>query len=125
MLRFAPPTLLEVGSHAAFQLPQPLIQTITTNVPGPSSRCTSSAGKMLEAHPAPIGGNVRIAIAIFSYLGRISFGLTADSSAAADLDILAQGIRHGLAELHTQSMTQFRPPGRARQCGTRVARAHH
>jgi diacylglycerol O-acyltransferase / wax synthase len=110
MLRFAPPTLLEVGSRAAFQLPQPLVQTVTTNVPGPQFPLYVLGRQMVEAHPyVPIGGNVRLAIAIFSYLGRISFGITADSSAAADLDILAHGIRRGLAELQTQSTARRRP----------------
>ena len=35
MLGLAAPTLLALGSRAAFQLPQPLVQTVTTNVPGP------------------------------------------------------------------------------------------
>lgn len=108
MLGFAPPTLLELGCRAAFQLPQPLVQTVTTNVPGPQVPLYVLGRQMLEAHPyVPIGGNVRIAVAIFSYLGRISFGITADPSVAADADVLARGIRHGLAELQTQ-------PGHAR-----------
>ncbi|HEV2450743.1 MAG TPA: wax ester/triacylglycerol synthase family O-acyltransferase [Streptosporangiaceae bacterium] len=104
ILGLAPPTLLELGARAAFQLPQPLVQTVTTNVPGPQFPLYVLGRQMTEAHPyVPIGGNVRIAIAIFSYLGRFSFGITADSSAAADLDILAQGIRRGLAELQAPS----------------------
>jgi diacylglycerol O-acyltransferase / wax synthase len=92
--------LLGLGSRAAFQIPQPLVQTVTTNVPGPQFPLYVLGRQMVEAHPyVPIGDNVRIAIAIFSYLGRFSFGLTADSSAAPDLDVLAQGIRRGLAEL--------------------------
>jgi hypothetical protein len=55
---------------------------------------------MLQAHPyVPIADNVKISIAVLSYLGQLSFGITAESSAAPDLDILAKGIRHGLAEL--------------------------
>jgi diacylglycerol O-acyltransferase len=109
MLRLAPPSLLQAGSRAAFQLPQPLVQTMTTNVPGPQFPLYVLGRQMVRAHPyAPIGGNVRIAIAIFSYLGRFSFGITADSSAAADLDILARGIRRGLAELQDLSGTRRR-----------------
>lgn len=103
MLRLTPPTLLELGCRTAFQLPQPLVQTVTTNVPGPQFPLYVLGRQMLEAHPyVPIAGNVRIAVAIFSYLGRISFGLTADPSAAADLEVLARGIRHGLAELQNR-----------------------
>jgi len=100
ILGAAPPALFGLGSRAAFQIPQPLVQTVTTNVPGPQFPLYVLGRQMVEAHPyVPIGDNVRIAIAIFSYLGRFSFGLTADSSAAPDLDVLAQGIRRGLAEL--------------------------
>jgi len=42
---------------------------------------------------------MKTAIAIFSYLGELSFGITADSSAASDVDVLVQGIHRGLAEL--------------------------
>jgi diacylglycerol O-acyltransferase len=103
MLGAAPPTLLRLGARAAFQIPQPLVQTVTTNVPGPQFPLYILGRQMLQAHPyVPIGDNVKIAIAIFSYLGQLSFGITADSSAATDLDILAQGIHSGLAELKPQ-----------------------
>ena len=103
VLALAPPPLLALGSRAAFQLPQPLVQTVTTNVPGPQFPLFILGRQMIEAHPyVPIGDNVRIAVAIFSYLGRFSFGITADSSAAPDLEVLAQGIHRGLTELQTQ-----------------------
>ncbi|MGE5291267.1 MAG: wax ester/triacylglycerol synthase family O-acyltransferase, partial [Micromonosporaceae bacterium] len=35
MLGFAAPTLLALGTSAGFRMPQPLVQTVTTNVPGP------------------------------------------------------------------------------------------
>jgi WS/DGAT/MGAT family acyltransferase len=104
MLGFAAPTLLALGSRAAFQLPQPLVQTVTTNVPGPRFPLFVLGRRMVEAYPyVPIGDNVRISIAIFSYLDRFSFGITADYSAAPDLDVLTKGIRRGLAELQAQS----------------------
>ena len=100
MLGATPPSLLKLGARVGFQIPQPLVQTMTTNVPGPPFPLYILGRKMLQAHPyAPIGDNVKIAIAIFSYLGQLSFGVTADSSAASDVDILFQGIHRGLAEL--------------------------
>ncbi len=100
VLGFAPTLLLALGSRAAFRLPQPLVQTVTTNVPGPQFPLFILGRQMVEAHPyVPIGDNVRIAVAIFSYLGRFSFGITADASSAPDLGILARGIHRGLAEL--------------------------
>jgi WS/DGAT/MGAT family acyltransferase len=100
MLGTVPPTLLKLGARAAFQIPQPLVQTVTTNVPGPQVPLYVLGRQMVHAHPyVPIGDDVKIAIAIFSYLGQLSFGITADSSAAPDLDILADGIHSGLEEL--------------------------
>lgn len=103
VLDAAPAALLKFGASAAFQIPQPLVQTMTTNVPGPQFPLYILGRQMLQAHPyAPIGDNVKIAVAVFSYLGQLSFGITAESSAAPDLDILAEGIHHGLAELDPQ-----------------------
>jgi hypothetical protein len=57
---------------------------------------------MVAAYPyVPIGDNVRISIAIYSYLDRFSFGITADYAAAAGLPVLTKGIRRGLAELQS------------------------
>ena len=62
---------------------------MTTNVPGPRFPLFVLGRQMVEAYPyVPIGDNVRISIAIFSYLDRFSFGITADYSAAPDLDVL-------------------------------------
>ena len=104
MLGAAPPVLLKLATSAAFQIPQPLVQTMTTNVPGPQFPLYVLGRQMLHAHPyAAIGDNMKIAVAVFSYLGQLSFGITAEASAAPDLDVVAQGIRHGLAELHPQA----------------------
>jgi diacylglycerol O-acyltransferase / wax synthase len=63
--------------------------------------------KMLQAHPyVPIADNVKMSVAVLSYLGQLSFGITTESSAAPDLDILAKGIRRGLAELQRQAGRQ-------------------
>ena len=100
MLGFAAPTLLAFGSRAAFQLPQRLVQTVTTNVPGPRLPLFLLGRRLARIYPyVPIGDNVRIAVAIFSYLERFSFGITADRDAVPDLAVLAKGIRRGLAEL--------------------------
>jgi diacylglycerol O-acyltransferase / wax synthase len=100
MLGFAAPMLLAFGSRAAFQLPQHLVQTVTTNVPGPRLPLFLLGRRLVRIYPyVPIGDNVRIAVAIFSYLERFSFGITADRDAVPDLAVLARGIRRGLAEL--------------------------
>jgi diacylglycerol O-acyltransferase / wax synthase len=42
---------------------------------------------------------VRIAVAIFSYLDTVSFGVTADYDSLPDLNVFVDGIRRGLTEL--------------------------
>jgi diacylglycerol O-acyltransferase / wax synthase len=111
MLGFAAPALLALGSRAAFRMPQPLVQAVTTNVPGPRFELFILGRKLVELYPyVPIGDHVRIGIAVFSYLDTFSFGITADYGAVpeADLDILTAGISHGLADL----LARARPPRR-------------
>src|SRR6266571_4027287 len=103
MLGFAAPLWLALGSRAAFRAPQPLVQTVTTNVPGPRVPLYILGRRMEAAYPyVPIGSTLRIAVAIFSYLDTISFGITADYNAVPDLEILIEGIGRGLAELRRQ-----------------------
>jgi diacylglycerol O-acyltransferase len=102
VLGFAAPSLLALGSRAAFRIPQPLVQTVTTNVPGPRFPLYLLGRKLTELYPyVPIGNNLRIGVAIFSYLDRFTFGITADYRAVpqTDLDMLARGIKRGIAEL--------------------------
>ena len=121
MLASAPAALLKLGTRAAFRIPQPLVQTVTTNVPGPQFPLYILGRKMVQAHPyVPIADNVKISVAVLSYLGQLSFGITAEASAAPDLDILGNGIHHGLAELHPRPATEpgqlsTVPPGAAAQ----------
>ncbi len=94
------PVLLAYGSHAAFQVPQPLVQTVTTNVPGPPIPLYVLGRKLTRIYPyVPIGDNERISIAIISYRRRLTFGITADYAAVPDVEVLATGIHRGLAEL--------------------------
>ncbi len=120
ILGLAAPALLALGSRAAFRLPQPLVQTVTTNVPGPQFPLYVLGRQLVELHPyVPIGNNLRIGVAIFSYLDAFSFGITADYRAVSesDLDILTAGIGRGLAELRAQVKQQRRARPQRRSAG--------
>ncbi len=55
---------------------------------------------MLECFPyVPIAGHVRIGVAIFSYDGGLTFGVTGDYDEAPDIDVLCDGIEHSMHEL--------------------------
>jgi diacylglycerol O-acyltransferase len=103
MLGFSAPMWLALGTQAAFRTRQPLVQTVTTNVPGPRIPLYVLGRRMTALHPyVPIGNAVRISIAILSYLDTVSFGVTADYDSVPDVDVLVQGIQHGLADLAPQ-----------------------
>jgi diacylglycerol O-acyltransferase len=56
--------------------------------------------RLVEIIPyVPIAATLRTGIAIFSYCGRLTFGITGDYAANPDLDVLARGIETGIAEL--------------------------
>ncbi|MEA2645695.1 MAG: diacylglycerol O-acyltransferase / wax synthase [Chloroflexota bacterium] len=96
---WAPPTLLALGTRLGGRLPQNTVNTITTNVPGPQIPLYIAGRQMVEAYPfVPIQGNVRIAIAIFSYLGQLNFGVTGDYDTAPDIEVLCSGIEDGIHE---------------------------
>src|SRR5262252_1184420 len=84
----------------ALSLPQREIVTVTTNVPGPRKPLYWMGRRLEEIIPyVPIASTVRTGISIFSYGDNIAFGITGDYAANPDLDILARGIEHGIAEL--------------------------
>jgi diacylglycerol O-acyltransferase / wax synthase len=47
----------------------------------------------------PVWVALRTGIAIFSYCGTVTFGITGDFAANPDLEVLARGIESGLSEL--------------------------
>jgi len=99
MSGYAPPMLLALGARVGTIWPQRSVNTVTTNVPGPQIPLYACGRRMLEAYPyVPIGGNIRIAIAIFSYCGVLNFGVTGDYDSVTDLDVLVQGIEAGMRE---------------------------
>jgi len=108
---YASPMLLSVSARLATRFEQRLVQTVTTNVPGPQFPLYVAGRQMLYAYPyVPIAGTVRIGIAIFSYLGGLNFGVTADYDSVPDLDVLTGGIESGVAELVSAAR---RPAGTA------------
>ncbi len=97
---FAPPLLLALAERLATRVPQHNVNTVTTNVPGPQHPLYACGRRMLESLPyVPLGGHVRVGVAIYSYDGACTFGVTGDYDAAPDIDVLCEGIERSLAEL--------------------------
>ncbi|HEY1829651.1 MAG TPA: wax ester/triacylglycerol synthase family O-acyltransferase [Acidimicrobiales bacterium] len=100
MSGFAPPMLLAMGMRLATRAAQRNVNTVTTNVPGPQFPLYAAGRKMLRAFPyVPLGGQMRVGIAIFSYDGEVNFGITGDYDTTEDIDVLAAGIEQGMAQM--------------------------
>ena len=115
---FAPALLLALAGRTGTRLPQNSVNTVTTNVPGPQQPLYLAGRRMLEAFPfVPLGGHVRVGVAIFSYDGGINFGVTGDFDTAPDIPVLCQGIERAIAELVslTQPVSADAPAGRRDQ----------
>jgi diacylglycerol O-acyltransferase len=97
---FAPPMLLALGMRLATRVAQRNVNTVTTNVPGPQFPLYVLGRRMTAVYPyVPLAGQVRIGVAIFSYDGTVSFGVTADRDSTPDLEVLVEGIGRGMDEL--------------------------
>lgn len=82
------------------QLPQHGVTAVATNIPGPRDILTVHGRQVLELLPAiPIAMRLRTGIAILSYGDQLNFGITGDYDTTPDLDVLAEGIHSGIAEL--------------------------
>ena len=55
---------------------------------------------MLDYYPfVPLSQGVRTGVAILSYNGKVTFGVTGDWDTTPDLMVLAEGVEEGMREL--------------------------
>ena len=98
--RYVPFVLASLFVRLAFSVPQREIVTVTTNVPGPQEPLYALGRRLVEIIPyVPIATTLRTGVAIFTYCGQVTFGVTGDYATTPDLDVLARGIEDGVAEL--------------------------
>ncbi len=104
---YSPPAVLALAARLVADLEQHAIQTITTNVPGPREPLFAAGRRMLSAYPyVPLFGSVRIAVAIFSYAGELSFGVTGDYESIPDVDLLIDGIEAALVSMRASAIQE-------------------
>ena len=51
----------------------------------------------------PLASTVRVGVAIFSYSGLLTYGVTGDYDTASDITVLCRGIEDGMSELVKQA----------------------
>jgi diacylglycerol O-acyltransferase / wax synthase len=97
------PALLTLGARAT-RSAQPIAQAVATNVPGPPRPLYALGRRMISLYAhVPIAMGCRLAIGVFSYAGRMTFGINADHDGVPDVDVLATGIRRGIEGLVDRS----------------------
>jgi WS/DGAT/MGAT family acyltransferase len=95
---FAPPTI--AAQAARLQSRQRFFNLVVTNIPGPQFPLYVLGREMERIVPmVPLAQNQALCIGIFSYNGRISFGLTGDFDAMPDLDSFALDLEAAMKEL--------------------------
>jgi diacylglycerol O-acyltransferase / wax synthase len=111
--RYYPFPVISQGVRLAFSLPQHEIVTVTTNVPGPGQPLYGMGHRLIEIIPyVPIASTVRTGIAIFSYCGNLTFGVTGDLASSPDMDVLARGIEQDVTGLLQATSHRRRRPAR-------------
>jgi WS/DGAT/MGAT family acyltransferase len=96
---FAQGNLLSLGARLTASR-QRVANLVVTNVPGPQFELRMGKHELLDMFPmVPLGGNLRLGVAILSYNGKISFGLVGDFDAMPDLEALADDFTAALEEL--------------------------
>jgi WS/DGAT/MGAT family acyltransferase len=95
---FAPPNILARSSRLHFS--SRLYNLLVTNVPGPQFPLFLLGRQLDEMIPiAFLAPNQALAIAIFSYNGKVRIGLIGDYDEMTDLEDLAEYVRDSTAEL--------------------------
>ncbi|MBJ7356773.1 wax ester/triacylglycerol synthase family O-acyltransferase [Nocardioides sp.] len=87
-----PYAVVGAATRWALRVPHHHLSTVTTNVPGPRRRLSFLGAEVEQMLPyVPIADRVPIGVAMFTYAGQLTFGVTADR-AVSDLDVLVDGI---------------------------------
>ena len=82
--------------------PTSATNTVTTNVPGPQFPLYACGREMVEYLPfVPLTEGIRIGIAIISYNGKLSFGITADYDTVPDVNSMTEHIEREIDVLRT------------------------
>jgi len=95
-----PPAAVAGFLHLAFRTPHRNLTTVTTNVPGPTTRLFLAGRPMLAAYPyVPIADRLRIGVAVTTYDGKLLFGVTCDRDSTPDVAVFVDALDTALEEL--------------------------
>jgi diacylglycerol O-acyltransferase / wax synthase len=108
---YVPGSLYALALRTWAYLPQRMLSTVTTNVPGPRVPLYLLGRRMTDVYPyIPLAVDVRITIGIASYAGQLTWGATGDYDSVPDLQVLCDGIEESLAELSARTSAASTTP---------------
>jgi hypothetical protein len=101
---YMPPALIARGTNLA----QGPINMLVTNVPGPDFPLYQVGAKLLGMYPVvPLVPGSGLGIALFSYEGKLCWGINADYELVPDLDALADDLRTSFEELRAATVREY------------------
>nr|WHV03885.1 putative wax ester synthase/acyl-CoA:diacylglycerol acyltransferase [uncultured bacterium] len=96
----AVPPLLQAALGSVAFSPYPVFNMVCTNVPGPQIPLYAMGRRLLEYYPhVPVGWDLGVCCAIFSYDQKLFIGLNADLGACDDAGLLRELLDGAFAEL--------------------------
>ncbi len=117
--RMAPGLMVQIGRVVPLLRP---CNTIVTNVPGPPFPLFLLGARLLEVYPyVPLMAHTSVAVALFSYCGRMFWGFNADWDELPDLDDLVTAVEAELDLLDELAVAASPPAPPRRRAATRKA----
>jgi diacylglycerol O-acyltransferase / wax synthase len=108
---------------AAFSVPQPLYNTVSTNVPGPQIPLYIGGRRLLAFLPLGIvSNNLGLFVSILSYERNMTFGLLVDAKQIPDVPFLADCLRESYRELREAAGVAREEPADLPDLGERWTR---
>ncbi len=109
----SPAWVLEAATRlflaAEHAVPQSVIDTVVTNVPGPQFPLYCLGRRMQWLAPyVPISYGVPIVTAVVSYNGRLTFGITGDRNTTPDIEVIAARTAAGISDLRRIARSRTR-----------------
>jgi WS/DGAT/MGAT family acyltransferase len=98
------PAPVQSALGAILNSPFPVFNTVATNVPGPQVPLYMNGKRMIAQYPfVPIGYNLGMGTAIFSYDQKLFFGIGADTEAMSDVDKFREILDECFVELREKA----------------------
>lgn len=98
LTQLTPPLVHQIAARRLFG--KRLFNLTVTNVPGPQVPLSALGAPLKTVWPlVPLASDHALGVAVFSYDGRLTYGINADRAGMPDVDVFADGLTEGLRVL--------------------------